>query len=336
MSVRSGSQGSEGSTELNKTNRQEQPVAGSANFVQRKLQQYGIHNKVNHHLLNQNETEFRYILREIVEDYPQTKPQRMENIISDCNITNLNQLILTSQRVQPIISMNQSRSSFNKISLNDIQEQTMKNQVMSRTTKSRNAHAAMTRPNLASSEHLEEVNKLYMTATPEKSKQIKTVDIDVSSLNTSKLRPKSKADGNRINISKVYMNSKIDNVFNQGATQIFQPNQNPYVVQFNRTHHKTLNEGQKMIPFFANRKNINTSSQFKMLYQPQFKTLKIAQTLRNKSGTEHGLRQLHLTNKGLLPKRLDSRNETRYSSLPRQNYMISGGSATMNSWLQIK
>jgi hypothetical protein len=105
-SVRSGSQGSEGSTEPVKTTRQDPPAGVSSNFVQRKLQQYGIHNKVNHHLLNQNETEFRYILREIVEDYPQTKPQRVENLISDCNITNLNQFISTSKKIQPIATMN--------------------------------------------------------------------------------------------------------------------------------------------------------------------------------------------------------------------------------------
>lgn len=124
-SVWSGS--SNGSIEPVKTQRQDQPVSGNSNFVQRKLQQYGIHNKVNHHLLNQNETEFRYILREIVEDYPQTKPQRVENIISDCNITNLNQFNLTSKKVQAHNSTNNSRASFNKISLNEMQEQNIKN-----------------------------------------------------------------------------------------------------------------------------------------------------------------------------------------------------------------
>lgn len=36
--------------------------------------QFGIDKKVNPLLLNQNESEFRQTLREIVEDYPETHP----------------------------------------------------------------------------------------------------------------------------------------------------------------------------------------------------------------------------------------------------------------------
>lgn len=151
---------------------------------------------------------------------------------------------------------------------------------------------------------------------------MKTVEVDVSTLNTQFVRPKSKNESNRVSAGKVYMNSKIDNVFNQ----VFQQVQNPYIQPFNRVALKTMNEATKMIPFFANRKSINTNTQFRALYQPQIKSLKIAQTLRNKTPHDHQLSQLHLTNKSLLPQRLDSKPETRYSSLPRHNNLISGGS----------
>ena len=54
-------------------------------MVTKRIREYGIENKVNTILLKKNEADFRKTLGEIVKDYPQTKMQKAENIISDFN-----------------------------------------------------------------------------------------------------------------------------------------------------------------------------------------------------------------------------------------------------------